>query len=374
MSSESTTATPTSAAAWTRRSALSSSSGPSRSSLRTSHRHPRRSPTSAAAPAATASLACRGVGYQVFHRDLVPKHVEQLRTDAAAKRLCSPDDRRLRTPGRHRRRGCRRGAPPRPALTTRPRAATGCRPSARPHAWCGPAARSSPRRSHAGRPACTANWSSASTSCFQRLPTRSRPWSGSAGYRRSTPGCFSGYRHRPAQLRAGIRAGLEIVDLVSVEVIAFALTTSRTASTTRAAERSYGRGARARTRPDSWESAPICWRPPAGHGRPSGPVRPPPIPTTRDHRPRRRRARSAVPEPPVEQPRRGRELVPARAAGRRPPSAPLRTAATARQLPAAVVEPVLRPIAPGYDHSSRLRFTCTRRRPPDRPCARPGRA
>ena len=38
------------------------------------------------------------------------------------------------------------------------------------------------------------------------------------------PGSFSAYCHRPQQLRAELRtAGLEVVDLVSVEGLAFAL-------------------------------------------------------------------------------------------------------------------------------------------------------
>jgi hypothetical protein len=40
----------------------------------------------------------------------------------------------------------------------------------------------------------------------------------------AVPGSFSGYCHRPQQLRAELRgAGLEVVDLVSVEGMAFAL-------------------------------------------------------------------------------------------------------------------------------------------------------
>lgn len=162
-------------------------------------------------------------GYRVLHRDLVPKHVEQLRADAAAKRLAVET-----AVGDARRVDISDGGVD-AALLLGPLYHL---PARRDRLQ---ALRESARVVRPGGlvfAAAISRWAPRlDGQVVERLDIRFPSIAGQiATVERSgrltalSAGSFSGYCHRPGQLRAEVRAaGLAIVDLVSLEGIAFAL-------------------------------------------------------------------------------------------------------------------------------------------------------
>ncbi len=162
-------------------------------------------------------------GYNVRHRDLVPKHVDQLRADAAARGL-----------GVHTAIGDARAVDlaegsanavlllgPLYHLTERRDRVSALREAARVVAPGGPVfaaaiSRWAPRL-HGG---VVERLDTHYPSIAAQIETVER----SGRLPALAPGLFSGYCHRPGALRREVEAaGLEIVDLVGVEGIAFAL-------------------------------------------------------------------------------------------------------------------------------------------------------
>lgn len=162
-------------------------------------------------------------GYRVLHRDLVPKHVEQLRADAAPRRLALQT-----TVGDARRVDISDGGSD-AVLLLGPLYHL---PARRDRLQ---ALREAGRVVRPGGPVFAAAISRWAPRLHGELVERlDIPFPAIAGQIETVErtgrlpaldtGLFSGYCHRPGQLRAEIRAaGLEMVDLVCVEGIAFAL-------------------------------------------------------------------------------------------------------------------------------------------------------
>ena len=160
------------------------------------------------------SLWLAALGYRVLHRDVVPLHVDQLRRQAAGNPRIDSAVAEPATPDSIQ--AARRGTPARPALSPGPSR--------------GPA--QSPGRGRGGGPsggpvfaAAISRWAARldgvlRNRLYQSSPLAEALLTGSERTGRLTPlspGGFTGYTHRPGQLRAEITAsGLRLTDLVSV--------------------------------------------------------------------------------------------------------------------------------------------------------------
>lgn len=162
-------------------------------------------------------------GYTVHHRDLVPKHIEQLRADAAKRDLDVET-----TVGDAREIGLADGSTdamlvlgPLYHLPVRDDRLRALREAARVVRPGGPVFVAAISR---WAPRLHGEVAERLDLTYPKHRDQVATVESTGRLKALFPGSFSGYCHRPAQLRAEIRAaGLDVIDLVGVEGIAFAL-------------------------------------------------------------------------------------------------------------------------------------------------------